>query len=132
MAELGNPDGALNIARRLAQPKWRAEALTGVAPYLDTAKRREALPAALEATLRIEHPNERGRCLRELATHLAECDKAGLYEMFRSVNSFLATRVRFNAIPELCMFSPVIAALAGREALREIWRAVRNVYRWWP
>lgn len=132
LAELDDHDGALKIARQLAEPLPQAKAFTGIAPYLGGAGCNEVLPAALEATLRIEHPGELGRCLRELAPILAGCDKAGLYAMLHSALTSLSAKVRFHAIPQLYMLSPVVAALAGTETVREIWRAVRDVYHWWP
>ncbi len=131
LAEIAGRDEALKVARELESPVRRAEAFAGVAPHLEGEEREGALRAALEATLQIEGVNERGHSLKELAPRLARSDKNSLYKMFCSVLASLSTKTRFHAVPELYMFSPVIAALGGAEAVGESWRAIRDVYRWW-
>jgi hypothetical protein len=130
-AELGDRDEALKIARQLEEPVQRAEAFAGIVPQLEDEKCEEDLLAALESVFLVEGPRIRGRILKELSPQLIRCDKNRLYKMFRSMLSYLSTRTRFQAIPELYMFSPVIAALGGEEAVGQTWHAIRHVYRWW-
>ncbi|MCS6962713.1 MAG: hypothetical protein NZM16_01505, partial [Thermoflexus sp.] len=116
---------ALNAAREIQDEQDRAKALTTLAPYLPKGLLQEALMIARE----IWDKSARTWALAKLAPQLATLSQ---YPLWAETLRCLARRTRQDLLWDLCALAPVIHALGGEAAIRETFRAIRDVGRWWP
>ncbi|MCP4548694.1 MAG: hypothetical protein GY835_19730 [bacterium] len=102
LAQLGDPEGALAAARQYEDENKRTQALSALTTHLTTLSRPELTRIWLQE-------QEGGNLLH-----------------------FLARRTRKDLLVDLQVLAPVIAALGGREAVPETFRAIQDVGEWWP
>jgi hypothetical protein len=124
---------ALAAARQIGDEEYRARALTGLAPHLPEPVQVQALDEALAAARLIEDERDRAQVLTWLAPHLIQqLPLPELNDLWRQSLPVLAGRARKDFLIELRGLAPVLAHLGGAEAMAEIYRAIRDVGRWWP
>jgi hypothetical protein len=87
---------------------------------------------AVQAIVRLEVAQVSGATLKQFAGYLAKGGQSQLCDAYSAILSHLAIRIRYQMLPELYMLSPVLVALGGAGALTETWRAIRDIYDWWP
>ncbi|MCZ8126630.1 MAG: NB-ARC domain-containing protein [Microcystis sp. LE19-114.1B] len=146
---------ALEIARGIGYEDYRAEALTGLAPYLP-----EVLPEALEIARGIENESYRAKALTGLAPYFPEVLPEAL-EIARGIGSesnrakvlkaltatltpanvdlsfwqdilhALGTLTRRKFLETIPNLVPLILHFGGVVALREVYQSIRDVSRWW-
>ena len=119
---------ALAAARTISQERWRAQALSALAPRLP----RDLLADALTAAGSIADESDRAAVLAVLATLLAAPPATSAWSAWRAILPVLATRRRRDLLADIRSLQPVILALGGQDAVREIVQAVWDVGRWWP
>ncbi|MFN3763285.1 MAG: hypothetical protein ACK4WK_08815, partial [Anaerolineae bacterium] len=90
------------------------------------------LGEALAAAREIGGEYWRAEALAALAPHLAALPRPALYPLWDETLPALAHRTRRDLLADLRALEPVIFALGGAEAVRETFRAIQDVGRWWP
>lgn len=75
--------------------------------------------------------NTSTRPLRALG-EWARGDRAACYAPWLEALYILPAHPRLHLLSDLCALIPVLVALGGAEAMREVFRAIRDVGQWWP
>ncbi|NEO77788.1 hypothetical protein [Moorena sp. SIO4G3] len=105
---------ALDCAKAIQHPSWRANALWGLEPYLPEV----LLPEALNAV-------GLDNLLKKLNPSLLD------FSDWQQLLNCLARLTRPQFLNHLPQLAPLIIELGGVEALRETVVAVEDVRRWW-
>ena len=121
---------ALQRARAMIDPVWRAAALAAVAPHMaDSKSLVEHAIATMEPLPYVAH---RQTAVRKIAIALAGVDAADAARLLVRLIATLCQTLRLNFVAELNTLAPAFAKAGGPEAVRGLVRAVRQSVRWWP
>ena len=93
---------------------------------------RQIAGEALAAMLAIEDERARAEALTALASPLAALPFASLYPAWQTALRLVASRPRHSLLSDLSSILPVVASLAGLDAIPGILGAIQDVGRWWP
>lgn len=119
---------ALAAVRASRDDEHRAKVLENLVPHLPAS----LLGKALAAAKTIEDENWRTKTIAAMAPKLVKLSPDDLYPLWQETLSILTRSTRSELLTGLSALVPVIVILGGQEAVRETFRAVQDVCRWWP
>jgi hypothetical protein len=130
LADTGQVDQALDLAKEITDEHWLATALANASRQAT----RDHLTRILAEARSVRARRERGRALAAVASRRAELssDPVGLHDAWREVLQTLALGERDEFLLDAVDLLPVAEALGGPESLVEMALTTRTVMRWWP
>ena len=126
--------GASPAAARLAgieDAMSHARAAVAIAEFAGTPDRRRLLELAAADLERLD-PRDAMNVLWEMATAASGLDADGMRHFFDLVTSRASSSRRDMAAATLGAWTPVLGRLGGNRSVQEMFRALRDVSRWWP
>ncbi|MEA5595658.1 hypothetical protein VB797_15025, partial [Rivularia sp. UHCC 0363] len=117
---------ALAAAREIQDESYRAYVLSILALQLP-----ELLPEALAAAREIQAESYRDDALSRLADKLSQIQKNQLFSYWKDTLHILSVNTRRNLLDDINALTPVISALGGEQAVKDIAYAIQDVSRWW-
>ncbi|MGK7915942.1 MAG: hypothetical protein AB4038_10405 [Prochloraceae cyanobacterium] len=87
------------------------------------------MPESLDAARAIESEYYRAEALQGLIKRLASSSLD--FPLWQKTLHTLASLTRPEFLQNLPQLAPIIIQLGGIEALRETWKAVKDVSKWW-
>jgi hypothetical protein len=132
LARAGDSPSAIDLAQSLKDPGWRAEALVGVATYLEEP----ALPSAAENAVRdlelsSPHTCSRRVLIGDLAERLAVLPVRARHPIVTMMLRAWAAHTRARAVEEISALVPALTAERDGISARAVLRALEDVLRWW-
>jgi hypothetical protein len=130
---------ALRAVLAIRHDWLRAMALASLAPNLPGGLKAEAIQEALEAVLAIRNQDQRKEAMIALASHLPDWAQAHPGPAFSSWKETLrefSNQPRSAFLPNLRALLPFALALVAdgeqKKAADRIFRAIQDVWAWWP
>jgi hypothetical protein len=130
---------ALQAARNIADPEWRAYSLSNLAPRLPESDRAAVLPEAFALATRITSSrgaeSRRASVLRRVVTAWHAIGFAGLEPggaRWRETLRALAANRRAELLYDITVLLPLLKHLGTAETVPGIQAAIRDMTRWWP
>lgn len=125
---LNNIESELENAKNIMlTPTERAGILRDLAPHLTT---QELLNQALKAASIIGSESSRSHALELLTLQLLTFSHPG-FPLWQETLHILGTLNRRNCLINLCKLTPLILEFGDDEAIRETFKALKDVSRWW-
>jgi NB-ARC domain/TIR domain len=129
LARAGKADEALGCAIAIAEPNWRAEALTRVAPLLDSPISAARIIENAGTLSRIE---ARVAVLTGVARPIAATTPLARYRIWDEVLRLLAGTTRREIAEYRSWLTAALGDLATDAGIKETLIATEKVFRWWP
>lgn len=130
LAELGQPDRALQLAQKLrTYDGYWIETIHHLIPRLVECG---YLQETLSLLLQIDDNSYLPDAIHALTPCLLQFPALERFDLWRKLLHNLANRSRVDLCDDLETLSSLIYALGGQEAVEETYRALQDVGRWWP
>ncbi|MGO9919412.1 MAG: DUF4062 domain-containing protein [Isosphaeraceae bacterium] len=121
---------ALDAARAIGSDTRRAEALTQVLPMLPEAEWVTAVNESLQSIRKINDFKMRIDSIVKLAIAIMQIDNFSLRTLWSGIGDS-ARFSRKDLLLDMRTLALVIATLGGPEAIREMFRAIEDMRKWW-
>ena len=118
------------MSRAIDEERYRAGALSTLAPHLPETLKEKVLSKALTAARAIDDEDHRAQALSGLVPLLVTLSSHTLFQLWRTMLRLAAGRTRANLLSDIQSLVPVIAALGQQEIMPEVFHSIQEMGTW--
>ncbi len=118
------------MSRAIDEERYRAGALSTLAPHLPETLKEEVLSKTLNAVRAIDEEYDRAQALSGLVPFLVSLSSHTLFQLWRTTLRLATRRTRANLLSDIQSLVPVIAALGRQDIMPEVFHSIQDVGTW--